>query len=104
MEGAWFSGVADELARCLADAERCADACERLLESVRDGGDSELQRRVHDAVMVPAGVARALVDLIDVPQQVLAAAHMCRESALRAVTVLEDLDAAEAVAALRASA
>jgi len=32
-DDAWFTGLADELARCLVDAEICADACERLLEA-----------------------------------------------------------------------
>ena len=104
MDGAWFSGVADELARCLADAERCAGACERLLESLRGSDDAGLQRRVHDAVLVPAGIARTFVDLIDEPEHVLAAARLFRETALQAVGALDPIHAREAVAALRTAA
>jgi hypothetical protein len=94
MDEAWFTGVADELARCLVDADECAAACERLLERLRDGGDADLQRKVLDAVLAPAAVSRVLVELIDHPQQlVLAAARLCRDSAREAVGALEALDA-----------
>jgi len=104
MGDAWFSGVADELGRCLADAESCAVACEQLLESLRGGEDAELQRRVSETVLVPAGVARTFVELIDEPQYVLAAARLFRTTALQAVAMLDELDAAEAAAALRTAA
>jgi hypothetical protein len=109
MDEAWFSGVADELAQCLLDAERCADVCEALLEKVRRGPDAELQTRVLDILVAPAAVARILIELIDHPPHlVLAACRLCRESAFAAAEQLETLDAqldsADAIAALRASA
>ena len=93
MEGAWFTDVADELARCLTDAETCADACETLLESVRSSGDSELQRLAVAALVAPAAISRVLIDLIDHPPQlVLAACRLCRDSARSAIGALEQLD------------
>jgi hypothetical protein len=104
MHDAWFRGIEDELARCLADAGASADACERLLDTLGERDDAELQRRVLDAVLVPAAVARVLADVIDERRLVLAAAQVCRDTALHAATVLEELDAAEAIAALRTAA
>jgi predicted RNA-binding Zn ribbon-like protein len=109
MEGAWFTDLADELARCLTDAEACADACEQLLEAVRESGDRELQRRAVGALVAPAAIARVLIELIDHPAQlVLAACRLCRESAAAAVEELEQLadrlDASDALRALRAAA
>jgi hypothetical protein len=109
MEGAWFTGLADELAQCLTDAETCAAACEELLESVTAAGDAELQRAVASALVAPAAISRVLIDLIDHPADlVLAACRLCREAARSAVGQLEALgdrvDAAAALAALRAIA
>jgi hypothetical protein len=103
---AWFSDVADELARCLVDAEAAAEACEKLLETVQQGGDSKLRQIVVDGLIAPAAVARVLVELIDQPPRlVLAACRLYCESAAVAVVRLESLgsrvDSADAVAALR---
>jgi hypothetical protein len=49
MEETWYTGVADELARCLTDAEACAEVCEQLLERVARDRNGALQRRVVDA-------------------------------------------------------
>jgi hypothetical protein len=108
MDDAWFTGLADELAQCLLEAETCAEACEALLESVSAGGDGELQRLVVDAVIGPAAVARVLTDLIDQPPRlVLAACKLYYESTASGVEALEALggrvDAADALAALRTS-
>jgi hypothetical protein len=105
VEETWFTGLADELARCLTDAEACAKACESLLESTRDATDDD-SRRIVRALVAPAAIARVLVDLIDDPQLVLAACKLCRESARGAI---EDLGAlgvgrSTVVPALRASA
>ena len=109
MEDAWFTGVADELARCLVDARVCAGACERLLEDTRRLDDGELQRQVVAALVGPAAVARVLIELIDQPPSlVLACCRLCRESAQAAVEQLDGLgariDGADAIAALRDSA
>ena len=109
MEEAWFTQIADEFARCLTDARKCAEACEALLASVSALEDEELQRRVVDAVVGAAAVSRVLFELVDQPRPlVLAAARLCRESAEAAVPKLEALgasiDAAAAITALRAGA
>jgi hypothetical protein len=109
MDGAWFTDLADELARCLTDAAACADACEALLEEVREAGDAELQRAAVAALVAPAAIARVLIDLIDHPPQlVLAACRLCRDSARAAATELERLtdrvDASKTLAALGATA
>ena len=103
MEETWYTGVADELARCLTDAEACAEVCEQLLERVARDRNGALQRRVVDAVVGPAAVARVLIDLIDHPQQlVLAAATLCRDAATDAAHELADApEATDAVRALR---
>jgi hypothetical protein len=106
MEGAWFTGIADELARCLTDARVCAEACEALLDGTASLGGEDVRRRVADAVVAPAAVARVLIDLIDQPRQlVLAAATLCRDAGEEAIAVLQDLSGElveTAVAALRA--
>jgi hypothetical protein len=109
MEEAWFTGFADELARCLLDAERCAEVCESLLQTVQRGADRELQQQVLDILVAPAAVARILIELIEHPRHlVLAACRLCRESAAAAADQLEALgarlDGAEAIAGLRTSA
>jgi hypothetical protein len=109
MDEAWFTGLADELAQCLLDAERCAEVCEALLETVQRDADVALQERVLEILVAPAAVARILIELIDHPPHlVLAACRLCRESAIAAAEQLEALDAqlesAGAIAALRASA
>lgn len=101
MADSWFTDVADELARCLVDAERCAEACERLLEKVERSQDPTLRKRVLDAVAGPTAVARVLNELIDFPPPlVLAAARLCRDSSRSAVDALRGLDAGEAIRAL----
>ncbi|MDX6485738.1 MAG: hypothetical protein QOF43_891 [Gaiellaceae bacterium] len=108
MSDAWFTEFAAELARCLVDAESCAQACEQLLERAQASGDAELQRHVVDAVVGVAAIARVLIELIDHPPQLtVAAARLCREAAIAAIARLEALgdriDTGEAIAALRAS-
>jgi hypothetical protein len=109
MDEIWFTGVADELARCLLEAEACALACEALLAAVEENDDPELRRTVVSILIAPAAIARALVELIDQPPRlVLAATTLCRESTLRAAgelaAVSRRLDCAEAIDALRVSA
>ena len=101
MGEAWFTGYADELARCLVDAQNCAEACEAYLAAV-DGDEAVLHHAI-DALAAPAAVSRILIELIDQPPQlVLAAARLCRDLASVAA---DGLDApAEVVAALRAVA
>ena len=102
----WFSGVAEELARCVTDAQASAAACEALLESTRNANDDDAKRVVH-ALVAPAAIARVLIELIDQPPElVLAACRLCRDSASQAVGELEalDLDSSTAEALLRASA
>jgi hypothetical protein len=101
----WFTDVADELARCLVDAERGANACESYVQTMRDTGAGE--PRVVEALVGPAAVARVLIDLIDdSPDIVLAAARLCRDSGRDAVRTLEELgreDTDPVLDALRAS-
>jgi hypothetical protein len=109
MDEAWFTGFAEELAQCLLDAERCAETCEALLETVRRRGDAELQKQVLDALVAPAAVARILIELIEHPPHlVLAACRLCRDSSFAAAEQLEALgarlDSGEAISALRTSA
>ena len=101
MGEAWFTGYADELARCLVDARNCAEVCEAYLASL-DGAEGALRRAV-DILAAPAAVSRILIELIDQPPQlVLAAARLCRELT---ATAAEQLDGApEVVAALCAVA
>jgi hypothetical protein len=107
MGEAWFTGFADELARCLVDAESCAAACEKLLGAGQAHGELALQRQLVDVVVGPAAIARVLIDLIDHPPQlVLAATRLCRDASLAAVPRLQALadrvDVHEAIAALQA--
>jgi hypothetical protein len=109
MDETWFTSVAEELAQCLLDAERCAEACEALLETVQRGADAKVQQRVVELLIAPAAVARILIELIEQPPHlVLAACRLCHESAAAAAVELEaldaDLDSADAIAALRTSA
>jgi hypothetical protein len=109
MDEAWFTGVAEELAQCLLDAERCALACESLLERMQQGDDAELQKILVDALAAPAAVARVLIELIEQPPNlVLAACRLCRDVASRAAEELAALgtrlDSPDTIAALRASA
>jgi hypothetical protein len=101
MGEAWFTGYADELARCLVDARNCAEVCEAYLAGL-DGSEGELRRAV-DVLAAPAAISRILIELIDQPPQlVLAAARLCRELAS---TAAEDLAGPpEVVQALRAVA
>jgi hypothetical protein len=69
----------------------------------------ELHTRVLEILVAPAAVARILIQLIDHPPHlVLAACRLCRESTSAAAEQLEalgaQLDSAEAIVALRASA
>jgi hypothetical protein len=105
MGDAWFTGVADELARCLVDARECAEKTEAFLDSVRTCDDVELQNRVLGALVAPAAVARALIELIDQPPELmLAAARLCRdtarEGAARLRAIGDELDTGETIAAL----
>jgi hypothetical protein len=109
MDEAWFSGFTDELAQCLLDAERCAEACEASLEAVRETDDAELQAIVVHALVAPAAIARVLIELIDQPPHlVLAACRLCCDVATTAAEQLAALgtqiDGADTIAALRASA
>lgn len=100
----WFTGIADELARCLVDARDCAATCEAFLERVRESGDDESRRRALDATLAPTAVAGVLIELIDHPPQlVLAATRLLRETSETAVERLAalDHDASDATAALQ---
>ena len=89
MGDAWFTGIADELARLLVDARTCAEACEAYLSTHPEA--------IHD-LAAPVAVAQVLIDLIDHPPElVLAAVRLCRELATSAA---ETCDAPEVVAAL----
>jgi len=105
MGDAWFTEVADELARCLVDARHCAEAGEQLLRSQQLG---EQRKPVFDALVAPVAVSRALIELIDYPPQlVLAAARLLADTAEAGAATLgtrDGIDAAAAVAALRRAA
>src|SRR4051812_15467575 len=102
MGEAWFTEYADELARCLVDAENCAVVCEGYLERL-NGHDGELRHAI-DVLAAPAAVSRILIELIDQPPQlVLAAARLCRELASTAADGLGG-GPDEVVTALRAAA
>ena len=101
MGEAWFTEYADELARCLVDAQNCAEVCEDYLQRL-DGDEGEL-RRALDVLAAPAAVSRILIELIDQPPQlVLAAARLCRELTTTAADTLGRPD--DVVDALRAAA
>jgi hypothetical protein len=103
MGEAWFTGYADELARCLVDAQNCAEACEAYLSGLDGSTPEDGLRRAVDVLAAPAAVSRILIELIDQPPQlVLAAARLCRELTS---TAAEELDGPpEVVEALRAVA
>jgi hypothetical protein len=105
MGDAWFTGVADELARCLVDALRCAEACERLLASPRLGAQ---RKTAFDALVAPVAVSQVLIELIDSPPQLaLAAARLLADTADAGAAQVGALDcpgAGEATAALRRAA
>jgi hypothetical protein len=108
MGDAWFTEVADELARCLVDARKCTECAESLLESLRHVPDAEAQRVALAAVAVPAAVSRVMIELIDHPPQLaLAAARLLRDSAEDAASALTALggrtDGGDAIRALRAA-
>jgi hypothetical protein len=109
MGEAWFTDVADELARCLVDARECAEASEAFLDSMRASGDAALRHRVLGALVAPTAVARALIELIDQPPELLlAAARLChdtaQEGAARLRSIENELGADQAIAALEATA
>jgi hypothetical protein len=90
MGDAWFTEVADELARLLVDARACADACEAYLSAHPEA--------IHD-LAAPVAVARVLIDLIDHPPElVLAAVRLCLELT---VTAAGTFTAPEVVTSLR---
>jgi hypothetical protein len=100
MEHAWFSEVADELARCLVDARRCADTGEQLLQSEQVG---EQRKKALDALIAPVAVSRVLIELIDYPPQLaLAAARLLADTAEDGAAMLESLDGIDAAAAIGA--
>jgi hypothetical protein len=103
MDEVWYSAVAEELARCLADAGRCADACEALLERSAEEQHA-VRAQLTAALVAPAAVSRVLVDLIDHPRAlVLAGATLCRDATAEAAAALTGMTAAAAaVEALRA--
>jgi hypothetical protein len=93
MGDAWFTGVADELARALIDARECATACESLLERAHGSLAPEPQRRLIAALAAPAAISRIMIELIDRPPPLLlAAAGVCRETSLHALRELEALE------------
>jgi hypothetical protein len=85
---AWFTGFADELSRCLVDAEKCADTCEAYIDDATLDGE-ELRRAVH-ILAAPAAISRVLIDLIDHPPPlVLAAVRLCRDLTATAADELQ---------------
>ena len=99
MGEAWFTGCADELARCLVAARTCAETCEEYIDDAALDGD-ELRRVVH-ILAAPAAVSRVLIDLIDHPPPlVLAAVRLCRDLTASAADELQSPP--NVVAALRA--
>jgi hypothetical protein len=105
MADAWFTDVADELARCLVDALRCAESCERLLASPHPAAQ---RKTAFDALVAPVAVAQVLIELIDYPPQIaLAAARLLADTADAGAARLAELgrpEADEAIAALRRAA
>jgi hypothetical protein len=98
MGDAWFTGYADELARCLSDARACAEICEAYLRTV-DDRDAEATVRT---LAAPTAVARVLIELIDQPPQlVLAAVRLCRDLTASAAETLGGPP--DVVSALRAA-
>jgi hypothetical protein len=108
MGDAWFTEMADELARCLVDARHCAEAGEALLDSVARS-DPDVQQIVLDALVGPVAVSRVLIDLIDHPPQLaVAAARLLADTAEDGAVRLEALGdrvaATGTIAALRQAA
>ena len=105
MGDAWFTGVADELARFVADARDCAEAGELLLGSPELGTH---RKTVFDALVAPIAVSRVLIELIDYPPQLAIAASRLlaetAESGAQTLAATDDLDAADAIAALERAA
>jgi hypothetical protein len=102
MGDAWFTEVADELARCLVDALKCAEAGERLLASPELGAH---RNAAFDALVAPVAVSQVLIELIDFPPQIaLAAARLLADTAddgAARLAALDGLGADEAIEALR---
>jgi hypothetical protein len=102
---AWFSGLADELARAVLDAGACAAACEELLEASTALGEPGQQQRLLGALVTPTAICGTFSDLLDRPPRlILGAARICRDTSLAGVEELEalapPLDWAVAAAAL----
>jgi hypothetical protein len=96
MGDAWFTSCDDELARVLADARDCAEACERYLGTA-DAARLDADMRT---LAPPAAVSRVLIDLIDQPAElVLAVVRLCRDLTFAAAEQLAGPP--EVVAALR---
>jgi hypothetical protein len=96
-DDAWFTELADEVARCLVDARACADACEAYL-----AGDAARPEDIR-TLAAPAAVSRVLIELIDHPPElVLAAVRLCHD--LTAAAARDAAAPAEVVDALRAVA
>jgi hypothetical protein len=100
MGDAWFTDVADELARCLVDARHCAETGERLLESTEPGAQ---RKALLDALIAPVAVSRVLIELIDYPPQLaLAATRLLADTADEGALTLESLDGVDTAAAIGA--
>jgi hypothetical protein len=100
MADAWFTEVADELARCLVDARHCAEAGEQLLQSAQLGAQ---RKTLLDALVAPIAVSRVLIELIDYPPQLaLAAVRLLADTADAGAATLEPLDGIDAAAAIAA--
>ena len=98
MDDAWFTDMADELARCLLDAEAARKPARSCSRRCSKSGDAELQQGVVDAVIAPAAVARVLVELIDQPPRlVLAACRLYCESAVTTAVPCSSRRSAERV-------
>jgi len=93
-----LTGVPNELARCLRDAQLCAEACESYLGVLPESEDVELQARANEMLATPAAVARVLIDVTDHPTElVLAAARLCRDATRDGAQAARSLPGAEAV-------
>ena len=91
-EGAWFSGLADELARAILDAKACTAACEELLQGSSELAEAVQQQRLLAALAAPAAICGILIDLVDRPPEIgLAAVRLCRDTSLRGAEQLEAL-------------
>ena len=104
-EGAWFGGLADELAQALIDAGACADECEKLLDASSRLPSPEQRQRLLGALVAAAAICSVLDGLLDRPPQlVLAGARFCRRASLDALERLDllapPLESGAATAAL----